>query len=87
MASSFTNARRTYLWTIQSDQITDHLPKPTTVSDPPINFTKEVAFDDSTILMMMPWSSTCQQLTLTPDESQWTMGAQLTFSTIPPSNK
>ena len=69
MASFFMNARRTYLWTIQSDQITDRLPKPTTVSDPPINFIKEVAFDDSTILMMMPWSSTCQMLTSTLDKS------------------
>ena len=60
MASFFMNARRTYLWTIQSVQITDPLPKPTTVSDPPINFTKEDAFDNSTILMMMPRSSTCQ---------------------------
>ena len=87
MASTFTNARRTYLWTEQNVQITDRLPKPTMVSDPPINFTKEDVFDDSTILMMMPWSSTCQQLTSTLDGSQWTIGAQLTFSTIPPSNK
>ena len=54
MASSFRNARRTYLWTVQSVQITDCLPKPTTISDPSINFTKEDAFDDSTILMKMP---------------------------------
>ena len=60
MASSFRNARRTYLWMVQSVQITDRLPKLTTVSDPPISFTKEYAFDDSTILMTMPCSSTYQ---------------------------
>lgn len=53
MASSSRNASKTYLWTVQSVQITSRLPKSTTISDPPISFTEE-ALDDSTILMMMP---------------------------------
>lgn len=43
MASSSRNASKTNLWTVQSVQIIDRLPKPTMVSDPPISFTKEDA--------------------------------------------
>lgn len=44
MASSSRNTRKTNLWTVQSVQIIDRLPKPTMVSDPPISFTEEDAW-------------------------------------------
>lgn len=41
MASFSSNARKTYLWMVQSIQITGHLPKLTRIDNPPISFTEE----------------------------------------------